>query len=379
MVSTSGHELLPNSAIKTLCNTLIPLATLVTPNIPEAHLMLQEADMPAIDVDDLDGLKQLAIAVRRLGAKHVLLKGGHLPLDSDHKVARSDSRKKIVCNVLCTGDAVEILEFPFSPSKNTHGTGCSLASAIACNLALGHTMLSSVRSACRYVDAGIRTAPSLGTGSGPINHFHSLQRLPFTPGAFVEYLLERDDVVPAWRAFTHHEFVEHMGDGTLEPERYKYYMIQDYLYLRHFARANALAGYKSKDLADVARAAEIVLHIQQETKLHVGECAALGVTQEEMETFEEHQACTAYTRYVLDIGQSEDWLALQISLLPCLLGYAVIAKRLLEAQAKREAEGKGENRYGKWIRNYVAEDYTQAVQKGCGKFSVDARGGAVFS
>jgi hypothetical protein len=74
-------------------------------------------------------------------------------------------------------------------------------------------------------------------------------------------------------------------------------------------------------------------------------------------------ACTAYSRYVLDIGQSEDWLALQISLLPCLLGYKVIARRLKGLQESKPP--KVPNRYLTWINNYVAQDYTEAVEEGC--------------
>ena len=71
-------------------------------------------------------------------------------------------------------------------------------------------------------------------------------------GDFIDYLLQRDDVRSAWKEYTHHEFTSKMGDGTLAPETFKYYMIQDYLYLIHFARANALAGYKAKGLDDIA-------------------------------------------------------------------------------------------------------------------------------
>ena len=74
-------------------------------------------------------------------------------------------------------------------------------------------------------------------------------------------------------------------------------------------------------------------------------------------------ACTAYSRYILDIGQSEDWLALQMALAPCLIGYGAIAKRLYtEKSTVREG-----NRYWKWIENYVADDYTEAVQLGSGR------------
>jgi hypothetical protein len=127
------------------------------------------------------------------------------------------------------------------------------SAAIACNLANGLDIATAVRSACQYVDAGIRTSTNLGQGSGPLNHFHSLQILPFTPGNFINYILSRPKVKQPWHEFIHHEFVRRMGDGSLPRETFKYYMIQDYLYLVHFARAHALAGYKAKNLDDVAR------------------------------------------------------------------------------------------------------------------------------
>lgn len=84
------------------------------------------------------------------------------------------------------------------------------------------------------------------------------------------------------------------------------------------------------------------------------------MTKQEIEASEESQACTAYTRYVLDIGQSQDWLALQIALAPCLIGYGAIAKRLhADPDTKREG-----NIYWKWIETYVAEDYSEAVRVG---------------
>lgn len=363
MVSTSGAQLLPEKAVKTLVEDLLPVTTIVTPNIPEANLMLREAGKNPIEIRNLDGIKELAAEVYKLGPKFVLLKGGHLPLTPSYKVASADEEKKIVVNVLFGGDCVDVIEFPFQKTANTHGTGCSLASALACNIALGLDIVQSVLAASRYVDAGIKTAVKLGQGSGPINHFHSIQVQPFPPGGFVNYLLDRYDVQPAWYEYTHHEFVERMGDGTLPPEVFKYYMIQDYLYLTHFARANALAGYKAKHIDDIAGAAAIVTHIHREMELHIQECKDFGLTQEMMDTHEESQACTAYSRYVLDIGQSEDWLALQIALLPCLLGYGMIARRLKELQKTNPP--KTPNRYITWINNYVATDYTDAVKKGC--------------
>ena len=127
MVATSGARLLPENAIKTMCDDLLPLTYLITPNIPEANLILQESGQPAIDVKDLDGLKQLAHAVHRLGPRHVLIKGGHLPLDAHHNTAQFDSAKKIVANVLYGEGVDEVIELPYQSSRNTHGTGCTLA------------------------------------------------------------------------------------------------------------------------------------------------------------------------------------------------------------------------------------------------------------
>jgi len=181
MVSTSGSQLLPEDATKTLIHELLPVAYLVTPNIPEANLIMREAGKTTHEVQDLDGLKQLAKAILELGPEYVLLKGGHLPLSKQRKVAMNEDDKEIVTNVLVSrnGD-VEVVEVPFQRSKNTHGTGCSLASAIACNLAKDDDVKKAVRSACRYVEAAIKTSPNLGKGSGPLNHFHSLQVLPFS-------------------------------------------------------------------------------------------------------------------------------------------------------------------------------------------------------
>lgn len=108
-------------------------------------------------------------------------------------------------------------------------------------------VVQAVKGACRYVEAGIKTAVNLGQGNGPINHFHSTYTLPFAPyvvsasqgdyadfsysGYFVEYLLERADVKDVWREHTHHEFVAGLADGSLPVEAFKYYLVQDYLYL----------------------------------------------------------------------------------------------------------------------------------------------------
>lgn len=128
MVSTSGAQLLPEAATKTLIHELLPVAYLVTPNIPEANLIMREAGKPELEVHDIEGLKRLAAAILELGPQFVLLKGGHLPLTKQGNVATSESEQEIVANVLVgRAGEVEVVDLPFQRSKNTHGTGCSLA------------------------------------------------------------------------------------------------------------------------------------------------------------------------------------------------------------------------------------------------------------
>lgn len=181
MVSTSGSQLLPEKAVKELRTKLLPLTTVLTPNIPEAQLLIKDAGAQAPEPTDLPGLIALAKQIRSLGPRAVLLKGGHLPLTKDHKTASNPRDATTVVDVLVDGDTTTLFETEYLISKNTHGTGCSLASAIAANLAQGKDMVRAVRSAVRFVEVGIKTSTDLGKGSGPINHFHSIYTMPFAP------------------------------------------------------------------------------------------------------------------------------------------------------------------------------------------------------
>ncbi|CAN8096851.1 unnamed protein product [Discula destructiva] len=371
MIATTGAELLPHAALTALREELLPRATVLTPNVPEARMLLRDAGLEAEAGAEAEGggevvrtvadLEAAGRALLRLGPEWVLVKGGHVPFGRDLTVARTEEERAVVVDVLVGkgGECVR-METGWKDSTSTHGTGCSLASAIAANLAKGMDVPGAVRAACRYVEAGIRTAPGFGKGHGPLNHFHSTQTLPFVPNRFIEWMLERPDVAPVWDRFVNHPFVMAMGNGTLPLESFKGYLVQDYLYLIHFARANALAAYKAKNMADIAAAAGIVLHIDRETSLHLTYCEGFGISRAEMEKTEEKTACTAYTRYVLDVGQSEDWLGLQVALAPCLLGYGAVAK-MLHGDSKTRKEG---NLYWNWIENYVADDYVQAVKTG---------------
>jgi hydroxymethylpyrimidine/phosphomethylpyrimidine kinase / thiaminase len=131
MVSTSGANLLPNRDVETLTKMLVPLATVLTPNIPEAKLLLMVDGTRSdqLELEDVQDVENMARRVRALGPEWVLLKGGHLPFTSDLKVAASDTpaESKKVVDVLCGPEGIVRIETRFQESKNTHGTGCTLA------------------------------------------------------------------------------------------------------------------------------------------------------------------------------------------------------------------------------------------------------------
>ncbi|GKT95860.1 hypothetical protein Ct61P_13710 [Colletotrichum tofieldiae] len=359
----------PREAVAELLEGLLRLTTVLTPNVPEAKLILEDSGYKSIKVNGVKDLEEMAKSVQALGPEWVLVKGGHAPFKADLTVAETEEEKSVVVDVLYGHGGFLHIQSPYQSSTNTHGTGCSLASAIASNLAKGLTVPEAAKSACRYIEAAIKTAPGFDTSICAVQ-LPSPQRnhkLTSNRGRFIEYMLARPDVRDVWKTFVYHPFVMAMGDGTLPMESFKQYLVQDYLYLVHFARANALASYKAKTIADIAAGATIVSHITREMSLHIDYCKGFGITVPEIEATEEHQACTAYTRYVLDVGMSEDWIALQMALAPCLLGYGAVAKQLHgDVKTKRD-----DNTYWKWIENYVADDYVGAVKTGSGWWIFD--------
>ena len=127
MVSTTGAQLLSQDAVRNLREQMLPLATVLTPNVPEAKSLLQNAGQEISDPQTLDDIVDIAKAVHRLGPKHVLVKGGHLPLTKDRRISSRDADKHTVVDILYDGTTTTLIESDYINSKNTHGTGCSLA------------------------------------------------------------------------------------------------------------------------------------------------------------------------------------------------------------------------------------------------------------
>jgi hydroxymethylpyrimidine/phosphomethylpyrimidine kinase len=152
MISKSGHPLLEEDAAAELRNTLLPLASLITPNVPEAEALSGRKIESKQDVYDA------CEAIYQLGAQAVLIKGGHLAGNSD--------------DLFYDGKTFSWFNSERIETSNTHGTGCTLSAAIAANLAKGETMSRAIENAKTYITGAIQNSLSIGKGHGPLNHFY---------------------------------------------------------------------------------------------------------------------------------------------------------------------------------------------------------------
>lgn len=151
MIAKGGSPLLEDRAVEAVRGLMVPRAALLTPNAPEAEALT------GINVADLDGQRRAGEALLEMGARAVLMKGGHVPGET-------------VIDLLLTRDGETVLESERVETRHTHGTGCTLASACAAGIAKGLPLQTAVAEAWAYVAEAIRRAPGLGQGHGPLDH-----------------------------------------------------------------------------------------------------------------------------------------------------------------------------------------------------------------
>ncbi|BDR67533.1 hydroxymethylpyrimidine/phosphomethylpyrimidine kinase [Clostridium tetani] len=169
MISKSGYNLLAPESKKALIEKLIPLADVITPNLPEAEEIiktykeegkLKEDIEKILPIDNKEKMEKAAAIIMKMGPKNVLMKGGHLEGEA--------------VDILYSKEKISYFSSQRIKTKNTHGTGCTLSSAIASNLALGYTLEESVKKSKDYIQMAIEHSLDIGKGVGPTNHFYEL-------------------------------------------------------------------------------------------------------------------------------------------------------------------------------------------------------------
>jgi hydroxymethylpyrimidine/phosphomethylpyrimidine kinase len=164
MYAKNGSPLMDSNAIDTLIKKVIPIAHVITPNIPEAEKI---ADM---EIKNMADMEKAALKINKMGCPNVLIKGGHSSGDAT--------------DVLYDGKSFSYYKKERINTKNTHGTGCTYSSAIASNLALGFSIAEAITKAKEYVTTAIRFSLDIGKGNGPTNHFYDLYKYGLNEAAF---------------------------------------------------------------------------------------------------------------------------------------------------------------------------------------------------
>ncbi|MGP0223023.1 bifunctional hydroxymethylpyrimidine kinase/phosphomethylpyrimidine kinase [Paenarthrobacter sp. NCHU4564] len=340
MVATSGDRLLRETAEEALRH-LLPLADLVTPNLPELAMLLGEPE--AADwASALDQGKRLAAAC----GNTVLVKGGHL--------AGDDCPDALVnTGGLLRQDIIEV-GGPRVYTGNSHGTGCSLSSALATVQARTGDWEASLREVKPWLLQALRDADRLevGQGSGPIHHFHHLEASA-APDTFAARLwAEASRELGAINALP---FIEGLESGALPESWFNYYLAQDALYLngysRVLARAGALAPSEEEQLF-WAKASQVCLEVESE--LHRNWLATRRTSQAT------GPVTKSYVDHLLAASASGSYGVLLAAILPCYWLYAEVGHRL-HASYVRNGEP-ASHPYADWLRTYADEEFAEATR-----------------
>ncbi|MGN6610972.1 MAG: bifunctional hydroxymethylpyrimidine kinase/phosphomethylpyrimidine kinase [Angustibacter sp.] len=339
MVSQSGHRLLPADAVSALRDRLLACADVVTPNLPELADLLGSGEATCWE----DALTQGRELARRHQVR-VLVKGGHLggPLSPDALVA--------------VDGAVHELRGHRVATPHTHGTGCTLSTAVATLRPSRPGWLEAVRDAKAWLAGAIEAGAGLeiGQGAGPVDHLHDT--VPSSGRSFTTHAWDTTAAVRA--AIDDLPFVQALADGTLPEPVFAEYLRQDALYLQQYARALATLAALAPDAdqqlwwtqsAQQAIAVERQLH---ESWVEVPDAdPAPGVPAASA-------ACTAYTSYLLAVAQRGDYAELLAAVLPCFWVYADVGERLLERT--RDQPG---HPYRRWIDQYGDPAFAARTQE----------------
>ncbi|MFC8038422.1 bifunctional hydroxymethylpyrimidine kinase/phosphomethylpyrimidine kinase [Paenarthrobacter sp. NPDC057355] len=340
MVATSGDRLLTETAGDAL-RSLLPLADLITPNLPELAMLLGEPEAP----DWASALEQ----GKRLAAEcgnTVLVKGGHL--------AGSECPDALInTGGLLRQDIVEVAG-PRIDTKNSHGTGCSLSSALATVQVREGDWEASLRDVKPWLLQALRGSAELevGGGNGPVDHFHHQRKL--SSGGFAATLWK--EAVPELERIHELDFIQELQSGQLPETAFSYYLAQDAIYLngysRVLARAAALAPTEEEQLF-WAKGSQQCLEVESELHRNwLSTREASDVTG---------PVTKAYVDHLLAASMSGSYAVVLAAILPCYWLYAEVGQKLHTAFV--EAGASAAHPYAEWLRTYADEAFAAATRE----------------
>lgn len=347
MVAQSGDALLDADATEAL-RRLLPLADVVTPNLPELAALLGEREA--------DGWDQALAQGRALAARHgvrVIVKGGHLRVDDcpDALVTPGQAGAEA---------AAHVVDGPRIATTSTHGTGCSLSSALATLHPRRGDWLTALTEAKAWLTGSLAHAEDLevGSGAGPLDHLRALWDAAGTHAGPISAEMWAGSA-DLRREIDELPFVRRLGDGTLPEAWFSHYLAQDAIYLRAYSRVLARASQLAptpdaqvawaRSAAD-AIAAESALH-EEWLSRHPAPAVAGPVTR-------------AYVDHLLAHAATSDYAVLVAALLPCFTIYADVGTRLRAAGSAAAAAGEA-HPYAAWLATYADPGFAAATRRAC--------------
>jgi hydroxymethylpyrimidine kinase/phosphomethylpyrimidine kinase/thiamine-phosphate diphosphorylase len=347
MVAQSGDALLDADATEAL-RRLLPLADVVTPNLPELAALLGEREA--------DGWEAALAQGRDLAARHgvrVIVKGGHLRVD--------DCPDALVTPGAAGADpTTHVVDGPRIATTSTHGTGCSLSSALATLHPRRGDWLAALTEAKKWLTGSLAHAEDLavGAGAGPLDHLRALWDAAGTHAGPISAEMWAGSA-DLRREIDDLPFVRRLGDGTLPEAWFSHYLAQDAIYLRAYSRVLARASQLAptpdaqvvwaRGAAD-AIAAESALH-EEWLSRHPAPAVAGPVTR-------------AYVDHLLAHAATSDYAVLVAALLPCFTIYADVGTRLRAAGSAAEAAGDA-HPYAAWLATYADPAFAAATRRAC--------------
>lgn len=358
MIATSGDKLFDEATMDQLLGSVISHAYLMTPNYPEARALAKMVGIDPPDITTVEELGQFAATLRtKFGCANLLLKGGHIPFNGT------------LCDVLALETGLTVFESQHIDTTDTHGSGCTLALAIAANLAKGVELTLAVANAINYVHETMVSGYKLGHGSGPLYHY-------VKPPPTVEvgkgdvpkdlYGYFKQQAGSLWTEYVEHPILEKIATGTLPMHQFLYYLTQDYFYLLRYAQIHGLAAATAPTEKLIFAQAVVVNAIGEEITRHKAKMKTeYGVTVDDPK-YERGHACQQYCSYLLQIAATGDFWAIKVAVAPCLHGYCEAGRHAKSQQIEGTPQV-----FKDWIGDYVSEWYGEAHAEGVALLNED--------
>ena len=378
MVSTSGYDFVNNKILNILTRYLAPYTTVITPNLIEAKAIINTlSGRIQYNENCLEALEDVFTICSRIheltNIKNVLVKGGHQRWKDD---------AKLLTDVLYISEKKTYYVFysEMLASSSTHGTGCTLASAIASNLAHGLSLINAVANSITYVQKGIKTAPNIGSGHGPLNHLQDTRQynyevlanddkyvLPFKEGQAVQYMCNHPEINPFWEKYILHPFMRKVGDFSLPLENFTNFVEQNVIYLSNYSHVIMYMAAKDSWKEDLCAVADKLKTMAQEISKYTTILKRLGYSDKEIGNLKASKECQEYVDALLDVAKDAgDVFDIAVALTPCFYGYLAACANVAHTQKKSDSCGDEMKKelYENWLKENQSEWYSSAWIRG---------------